>query len=64
MEKGVKMKLFTVLFCFFTIFSYGAPECENLVKVTINIGSKYVTAYVNLSTSENLNSFFIIGEEV
>lgn len=58
------MKFFIILFFFFAIFSYGAPQYENLVKVTINVGSTYFVSFVNLSTIEEMNSFFILGEEI
>ena len=58
------MKFFIILFFFFTFFTYGAPQYENLVKVTINVGSTYFVSFVNLSTIEEMNSFFILGEEI
>lgn len=58
------MKLFFVLIFFLSIFTYGEPKEQNIVKVTINIGSYYFTSYVILSTSSNLNSFYIIKEEI
>ena len=58
------MKFLIILLCFFSIFSYGAPQYENLVKVTINIGSTYYFSFVNLSTVEEMNNFFILGGEI
>lgn len=55
------MKFLIILFCFFSIFSYGAPQYENLVKVRIHVGSIYYHSIVNLSTVEELDSFFILG---
>ena len=58
------MKLFFILIFFVSIFAYSEPKKQNIVKVTINVGSYYFTSYVILSTSYNLNSFCIIKEEI
>lgn len=65
MEGGVSMKLIiTLLFYFITSFLFGENTTQEIVKVNIIIkGNNYITYFI-LSSQENPNNFFIVGEKL
>ena len=65
MEGGVSMKLIIILlFYFITSFLFGENTTQEIVKVNIIIkGSNYITYFI-LSSQENPNNFFIVGEKL
>lgn len=65
MEGGVSMKLIIILlFYFITSFLFGENTIQEIVKVNIIIkGNNYITYFI-LSSQENPNNFFIVGEKL
>lgn len=65
MEGGVSMKLIIILlFYFITSFLFGENITQEIVKVNIIIkGNNYITYFI-LSSQENPNNFFIVGEKL
>lgn len=65
MEGGVNMKLIIILlFYFITSFLFGENTTQEIVKVNIIIkGNNYITYFI-LSSQENPNNFFIVGEKL
>lgn len=65
MEGGVSMKLIIILlFYFITSFLFGENTTQEIVKVNIIIkGNNYITFFI-LSSQENPNNFFIVGEKL
>lgn len=65
MEGGVSMKLITILlFYFISSFIFGENTTQEIVKVNIVVkGNNYITYFI-LSSQENPNSFFIVGEKL
>lgn len=65
MERGVSMKLIIILlFYFITSFLFGENTTQEIVKVNIIIkGNNYITYFI-LSSQENPNNFFIVGEKL
>lgn len=65
MEGGVSMKLIIILlFYFITSFLFGENTAQEIVKVNIIIkGNNYITYFI-LSSQENPNNFFIVGEKL
>ena len=65
MEGGVSMKLIIILlFYFITSFLFGENTTQEIVKVNIIIkGDNYITYFI-LSSQENPNNFFIVGEKL
>ena len=65
MEGGVSMKLIIILlFYFITSFLFGENTTQEIVKVNIIIkGNNYITYFI-LSSQENPNNFFIVGEKL
>lgn len=65
MEGGVSMKLTIILlFYFITSFLFGENTTQEIVKVNIIIkGNNYITYFI-LSSQENPNNFFIVGEKL
>lgn len=59
------MKLIIILlFYFITSFLFGENTTQEIVKVNIIIkGNNYIT-YLILSSQENPNNFFIVGEKL
>ena len=65
MEGGVSMKLIIILlFYYITSFLFGENTTQEIVKVNIIIkGNNYITYFI-LSSQENPNNFFIVGEKL
>lgn len=65
MEGGISMKfLILLLFLyFFNISTFSNNNQNQLVRVTINNGSKYLVCYINFSTFEVPNNLKIINEK-
>lgn len=65
MEGGISMKLIIILlFYFITSFLFGENTTQEIVKVNIIIkGNNYITYFI-LSSQENPNNFFIVGEKL
>ena len=65
MEGGVSMKLIIILlFYFITSFLFGENTTQEIVKVNIiSKGNNYITYFI-LSSQENPNNFFIVGEKL
>ena len=65
MEGGVSMKIIIILlFYFITSFLFGENTTQEIVKVNIIIkGNNYITYFI-LSSQENPNNFFIVGEKL
>ena len=65
MEGGVSMKLIIILlFYFITSFLFGYNTTQEIVKGNIIIkGNNYITYFI-LSSQENPNNFFIVGEKL
>lgn len=65
MGGGVSMKLIIILlFYFITSFLFGENTTQEIVKVNIIIkGNNYITYFI-LSSQENPNNFFIVGEKL
>ena len=65
MEGGVSMKLIIILlFYFITSFLFGENTTQEIVKVNIIIkGNNYITYFI-LSSQDNPNNFFIVGEKL
>ena len=65
MEGRVSMKLIIILlFYFITSFLFGENTTQEIVKVNIIIkGNNYITYFI-LSSQENPNNFFIVGEKL
>lgn len=59
------MKLIIILlFYFITSFLFGENTTQEIVKVNIIIkGNNYITYFI-LSSRENPNNFFIVGEKL
>lgn len=59
------MKLIIILlFYFITSFLFGENTTQEIVKVNIIIkGNSYITYFI-LSSQENPNNFFIVGEKL
>lgn len=59
------MKLIIILlFYFITSFLFGENTTQEIVKVNIIIkGNNYITYFI-LSSQENPNNFFIVGEKL
>lgn len=65
MEGGVSMKLIIILlFYFITSFLFGENTTQEIVKVNIIIKENNYITYFILSSQENPNNFFIVGEKL
>lgn len=65
MEGGVKMKFILIFLFYFTFsFIFGKNINQEIIKINIIVKGYNYISYAILSTRENPNNFFIVGEKL